>query len=232
MQLFCFTFAGGTAAFFDDLARRCAGHLTIVPLDYPGHGTRRKEPLCATFQQVAADFARIIKERYDGGGYALLGYSMGSITLLEVLRTIAVRQELPLPRAVFLAAHAPAVEVALKHCPPEKLDDYVRQRILAFGSIPETLADNRSFWRMYLPLYRADYRMLSRYDFRTVRFSTDVPAVVFYSETDTPRARMEAWKNYFTGPCEFVEYTGPHFFIRAHCGEMAQIILQRTEVGP
>ena len=230
MQLFCFTFAGGTAAFFDALEKQCGGHISFVKLEYPGHGTRRKEPLCSTFQEVAADFYAAIKERYDGGGYALLGYSMGSITLTEMLRTILAKNELPLPQAVFLAAHIPAVEVHLEQYTEEAADDYVKQRTISFGGVPERLLNNKSFWRMYLPLYKADYRMISRYDFAALQFTSDVPAVIFYSESDTPRAEIRAWKNYFIGECEFIEYSGPHFFINEHCAEMAQVILKRLEV--
>lgn len=230
MQLFCFTFAGGTAAFFDVLEERCAGRLAFVKLEYPGHGARRKEPLCDTFQQVARDLCRTIKERYTGDGYALLGYSMGSITLLEVLRTILTENLLPPPRAVFLAAHVPAVEVHLDQCSEAEVDEYVRQRTISFGGVPQALLNNRSFWRMYLPLYKADYRMISRYDFAALRFTTDVPAVVFYSEADTPRTRMEAWRTFFVGDCEFIEYEGSHFFINEHCTEMAQVILDKLGV--
>lgn len=230
MQLFCFTFAGGTAAFFDALEEQCRGRVSFVKLEYPGHGTRRKEPLCTSFEQVVVDFYAALKEKHSGGGYALLGYSMGSITLLEMLRTILAKNELPLPRAVFLAAHIPAVEIHLEQCAEEEVDDYVKRRTAAFGGVPEKLLNNRSFWRIYLPLYKADYRMISRYDFTALQFSTEVPAVIFYSESDTPRTQMEEWKKYFTGECEFIEYTGSHFFINGHHAEMAQVILKKLEV--
>ena len=42
MQLFCFTYAGGTAAFFNQLEAACAGKIDFVKLEYPGHGLRRK----------------------------------------------------------------------------------------------------------------------------------------------------------------------------------------------
>ena len=83
---------------------------------------------------------------------------------------------------------------------------------------------------MYLPLYRADFLMISRYDFGNLAYTTKVPAVVFYSEQDTPRVEMELWKKYFTGNCEFVEYTGTHFFINEHYGEMAALIRERLGV--
>lgn len=50
MQLLCFTFAGGTAEFFNQLEDICTGKIDFVKLEYPGHGSRRKEKLCDTFR--------------------------------------------------------------------------------------------------------------------------------------------------------------------------------------
>ena len=72
--------------------------------------------------------------------------------------------------------------------------------------------------------------MIGRYDFDNLPFKTDVPAVIFYSEQDTPRAQMELWRKYFTGNCEFVEYPGTHFFINEHYREMSALIRERLGV--
>lgn len=230
MQLFCFTFAGGTASFYDQLEEACAGQIEFVKLEYPGHGSRHREKLCETFQELSADLYGQIKSRYSGGDYALMGYSMGSIAAIETLQQLMDMKELPNPRHVFLAAHEPKTMVNLAEYSSEELDDYVRNRTILFGGVPEKLVNNKSFWRMYLPLYKTDYLMISRYDFAGLAYASDIPATVFYSEQDTPRAEMEAWKKYFTGDCEFVEYTGTHFFINEHCGEMAVLIRERLGV--
>ena len=230
MQLFCFTVAGGTGAFFDRLEEACAGQIDFVKLEYPGHGLRRKEKLCDTVQELTADLYEQIKDRYSGGGYALLGYSMGCIVALEVLRYLLDKGELPCPGHVFLAAHKPRTMVCLDGYGPKERDEYIKKRTILFGGVPEQLINSKSFWRMYLPLYRADFLMISRYDFGNLAYTTKVPAVVFYSEQDTPRVEMELWKKYFTGNCEFVEYTGTHFFINEHYGEMAALIRERLGV--
>lgn len=230
MQLFCFTFAGGTAAFFNQLEEICAGQIDFVKLEYPGHGARRKEKLCDTFQELAADLYGQLKKDYSGGDYALLGYSMGSVAVLETLRYLLEKEELPCPRYVFLAAHEPRTMVGLDEYSSENQDEYIKNRTILFGGVPKQLVNNRSFWRMYLPLYKADYLMLCRYDFDNLTYTTDVPAVVFYSEQDTPRVEMELWRKYFTGNCEFVEYTGTHFFINEHYREMAALIRERLGV--
>ena len=230
MQLFCFTFAGGTAAFFSQLEEACVSTIEFIKLEYPGHGSRHKEKICDTFQELSHDLYAQIREKYSGDEYALMGYSMGSIAVLETLQHMINMEELPSPKHVFLAAHEPRAMVVLEKYSPEELDDYVKKRTVRFGGVPEQLINNKSFWRMYLPLYKADYLMISKYDFEKMDFTTDIPATVFYSETDTPRSEMEHWKKYFTGSCEFVEYTGTHFFINEYYREMAVLIKERLGV--
>ena len=230
MRLFCFTFAGGTAAFYNQREEACARQIDFVNLEYPGHGLRHREKLCETFQELSVDLYEQLREYYCGGDYALLGYSMGSIAVLETLRYLMEKGELPCPRHIFLAAHEPRTMVDLDQYSSEELDEYVKSRTILFGGVPEQLINNKSFWRIYLPLYKADYLMISRYDFENLVYTTDIPATVFYSEQDTSRAEMELWKKYFTGSCEFIEYTGTHFFINEHCREMADLIMERLGV--
>ena len=222
-QLFCYTYAGGTAAFFDPIEKDLPG-LSLVTPDYAGHGARRKEPFYGDFTELADDLFAQFREAYEGGDYALFGYSMGSITAAEVLKRILAGPDLPAPAHVFLAAHEPHTKAELTGYDPEELDEWVKERTIRFGGIPEKLLENKSFWRMYLPLYRADYGLIGKYRFEELDLKTDVPLTVFYSETDTPRRDMEEWRKYFTGECEFVEFSGSDFFIQEHQEEMAEVI--------
>ena len=227
MQLFCFTYAGGTASFFDPIEKELDG-IEVVKLEYSGHGTRHKEPLLYSFEDLSADIYNRLKEQYKGGSYALFGYSMGSISLVEILKRILNDSEIGLPTGVFLAAHEPHSKTELSDFSPDILsDEWVKDRTIAFGAVPEQLVNNNSFWRFYLPLYRADYCMIGNYKFEKLELKTTVPATIFYSETDTPKKEMELWRNYFTGECEFCCFEGKHFFIQQHHKEMADIIQKR-----
>ncbi len=226
-QLFCFTYAGGTASFFDPIEKELDG-IEVVKLEYSGHGTRHKEPLFYSFDDLSTDLYKRLKEQYNGGAYALFGYSMGTITLVEMLKRILDDPEIIPPCRVFLAAHEPHSKTELSDFSPDILsDEWVKDRTIAFGAVPEQLVNNNSFWRFYLPLYRADYCMIGNYKFEKLKLKTTVPATVFFSESDTPRREIELWKNYFTGECEFCCFKGKHFFIQQHHKEMADIIQKR-----
>jgi len=224
-QLFCFPYAGGNASFFDEIEEDMPD-IKLVKYEYPGHGKRHKEKLHIDFAPVADDAFRYLHQNYSGGHYSLFGYSMGTITLIEVYRRI-VMSGMRFPDFVFLGAHTPYTKAELLGYDSDELDEKVKQRTLAFGAVPEALRNNSSFWRFYLPLFRADYTMIGKYRFEDLQFKSDIPAVVFYSETDTPFTEMRDWNKYFIKQCEFVEYKGMHFFIKDHHKEMAEIICNR-----
>lgn len=225
-QVFCFTYAGGSASFYDEIEKDLPD-FELVKIEYAGHGERRGERLYGDFNELADDVFGKLKDRYAGGRYALFGYSMGSITLAEVMRRIVASPSFPPPRRAFLAAHEPHTKAELAGFSPQEVDEWVKERTVRFGALPEKLIHNRVFWRMYLPLFRADYTLISKYRFEELNLNTSVPATVFYSETDTPYQEMRLWGNYFTGECEYIRYEGKHFFIRQHHGEMAGIIRSR-----
>ena len=134
---------------------------------------------------------------------------------------------MPVPACVFLAAHEPHTKAALASYSSGEQDELVKERTISFGAVPEALINNRSFWRMYLPLLRADYALIGQYNFDRLDLQTDIPLVVFYSESDTPSEEMKQWQRFFTGKCEFFSYDGTHFFIKEHFAEMAEIMKQK-----
>lgn len=231
MQLFCLTHAGGTAAFYKQLDPYIDNSIEIIKLEYAGHGTRHREAFYQDFDDLAEDMYYQIKRLFDPlQKYAIIGYSMGSISLVETVKKIIALHEMPLPFYVFLAAHEPDSKSELQGYLEEETDEYVKCRTIKFGGVPEQLIQNKSFWRMYLPLYRADYSMISRYKFENLDLKTEIPTTVFYSETDTPFARMRNWKNYFVGKIEFFKFDGMHFFIQQNCQEICSIINQRLKL--
>ena len=229
MHLFCFTYAGGAASFFDPLKPYLAPSIELAGLEYAGHGKRMKEPFYRDFGELADDMypriCAVLDERQEP--YALMGYSMGSISVVEILKKILEEGELPSPTHVFLAAHEPHTKSELQGFRSGELDDMVRERTVRFGGVPESLVNNRSFWRLYLPVYRADYSMIGGYDFADLDLRTEIPVTVFYSGEDTPLADMERWKRYFVGESEFIRFAGNHFFMQQHYQKIADIISER-----
>ncbi len=229
MKMFCFTYAGGNGNFFNGLKKEVSAKgLELVALDYPGHGTRRKEAFETDFYGLSLDLLSKMKSMLDiEEEYALMGYSMGSITATEIVKRIMEEEVMCEPQHVFLAAHEPKTLRDLENIPDDMQDDVLKERTISFGAVPEELVDNQTFWRMYMPLYKADYRMIGRYDFGTLNLSTDIRTTILYSQTDTPYEEMDKWRKYYKGDIKFYKFEGNHFFIKEHEKEIAEIILER-----
>ncbi len=224
-RIICFTYAGGTKAFFETIEEDIPEVDFITP-EYAGHGERHREQLYTSFDELSEDiFSMIEDELY--GEYALFGYSMGSIVLADILRIILDKSLVP-PKALFLAAHEPQPSGEMGQVPSENLDEWVKNRTIEFGSVPEKLVNNRAFWRVYLPVFRADYSIIEHFRFEELNYKTNIPAAVFYSEEDTPLSRMEGWNRLF--PCEYYRFDGPHFFINKFHGEIAHIIKNKLGI--
>ena len=39
---------------------------------------------------------------------------------------------------------------------------------------------------------------------------------------------MKEWENFFKGECEYIAFSGSHFFIHEYYSEMAKIIINNT----
>lgn len=228
-QLFCLTYAGGNASFYD-IIEEDLSDIEVIKLEYAGHGSRHREECYKNFDELVEDLYPKVKELLKGDNYSFMGYSMGTIALVEILKKIISDKAIKEPVHVFLAAHEPHSKVELTGYTEDKLDEWVINSIIKFGAIPDKLMGNKSFWRIYLPLYRADFSIIGKYRFEELGIKSQIPATFFYSETDTPRREMDLWKNYFIGECEFHQYEGNHFFIQEHHSEMSKIIRQKLTI--
>lgn len=225
MQLFCFPCAGGTANFFNQLDPWFSPAVERVKLEYAGHGARHREPLYQDFSQLAEDLYALVKGRYrPGAPYALLGYSMGSVAAVEVLVRILRRGDLPEPCRVFLMAHGPSARRELIQPPGGGSDDWIKKRTIALGGVPEKLQENPVYWRVHLPLYRADYGLISNYPFEELALDCRVPLTGLYGTEDLPGADMEAWRRYFRGECFFRAFPGGHFFMTMYQRDVAELV--------
>jgi surfactin synthase thioesterase subunit len=195
-------------------------------LEYAGHGMRHRESFYRDFDELADDMYQQIKKEKVCDDYALMGYSMGSIAVVEILKRINQENALSEPQHIFLAAHEPHTKRELENFDRDFTDEDVKKRTLMFGGVHPSLVDNERFWQMYLPVFKADYRLIGGYQFEGLDMKCNIPATVFYSPTDTPKSSMLEWSRFFVGKCDYIAYKGNHFFMEENCSDMAEKIVR------
>lgn len=227
MQVFCLTYAGGTASFYDTIEKACDKNIEFIKFEYPGHGIKNKEKLCYSIDEVVEKFYLELKEKNNGEPYAILGYSMGSLIAIYALQYIYLKNEKQLPNHIFICAHCPHIIVKLNEINENNIDDYVKKRTVEFDAIPNKLLNNNIFWRMYLPIYKADYTMINTFDIESFKFKTSVPATVFYGKNDIASQNISDWNKFFDKEIEYIGYNSGHFFIKEYYKDMAMVIQER-----
>ena len=214
MKLVCLPCAGGTMHLYEDLVKYLNPAIEVLEVEYSGHGTRKNEKPYGTSEEMVQDILRKIDDFINGDEYALLGYSMGCCAVLGVLK----EKKDSLPKHVFMAAHCPTN----KKCALD--DESLKSRIIKLDGIPDEWRDNGLFWRMYLPIYRNDYRILNDFDYSLYRMKYRVPCTVFFSNKDISQQQIRCWEEFFEDSPKYINFSGGHFFIRSHAEEMAVII--------
>jgi surfactin synthase thioesterase subunit len=220
--LFCFTYSGGSGDIFKPLSQYLKDSIEVVRLEYAGHEKRHAEPFYAGFDDLVEDLFPIIYDKVANCDceYAFLGYSFGCIAAVEMLKRM--EGYVRLPNLIILASHQPEAREELIALGDDLSNDKIKDITIKYGGIPERLRTNKSFWDFYLPIYRADYQIIKKYDFSSLRHS-NIPAVVLYSDEDIPKLVISKWSNLFD-KCMYYNFNGGHFFIGCHYEEVAKII--------
>ena len=226
--LFCFTISGGKADFFDSISKYLESDIEVVKLEYAGHGERYREPFYQTLEELVDDLYPVIREKVQKKevAYSFLGYSLGSIVASAMAQNIMKKREIGAPEALFLAAHEPKQRIELETFSDLEDNESVKKRVISFGNVPDRLIENKAYWRVYLPIYRADFAMIGRFDFGSLERKEEIPVTVFYSEEDVSFTRIQKWDRIYK-KCDYVRYSGSHFFIIEHCEKMADVIKQK-----
>lgn len=225
MQLFCITYAGGSAKFFREYAQLLPKNIECIPIEYAGRGERVTEAIYESFDEMVEDVAEQINMKINEKlQIVIFGYSMGSLVTYEIVSRNLLKKQ---PITVFVAAHfAPSIS-SVEDRISSLSDEEIVNRLQSFGGFDERLINNKRFWTMFLPTIRNDYRMLEMYNFKSEKKKINIDVTVFYSESDTPYIFVKPWQEITTGITKFVKIEGTHFFLRAQGEKVAEIMYDK-----
>ncbi len=221
IQLFCIPFAGGSSRSFDGLAKSIDESIEVVSIAYPGRGVRANEPFFDTYEELVADTKRqILDQRDTFVPFALLGYSMGSAVAYDLLQ----RELYEKPIHTFICARE-SLDWQIESKRFALLDEEsFTAHVQRLGGIDERIASNPRFLKAYIRPVYADYKLWHQHRYCPDKGMPNVDLTVFYSENDTPRSKVQTWKNLTSGSVDLYEFGENHFFIFKHASEMGKII--------
>jgi surfactin synthase thioesterase subunit len=207
--------------------------LEVRPLELPGRGRRIGEPPMTDLPALAARLAgELVRDGVRDAAmgvdapYALFGHSLGGLVAFEMAHELR-RLGAPAPRMLFAsAAAAPSRRDDGRWAEP--LDDAgLIAEMRRLSGTPEEVFSERDLLDMALPVLRADFLMVGRYEHRR-RPPLDCPIAAFGGRhDDIAQEALLAWKEETTGSFSLTMFEGDHFFIRGCEGRLLDHLLDR-----
>jgi medium-chain acyl-[acyl-carrier-protein] hydrolase len=225
-RLICFPYAGGSAVFFSKWLRSLPAGVELSSVEYPGHGSRLREPPSQTLEEIITHAARDVLPLLEVP-FAFFGHSMGALVAFEIARRFAAGAG-PIPRRLFLSArgapHLPRRQRPSRSTLPAA--DLIKV-MLELGGSAQVIAENEELINLFLPPLRADLRALETWEYKEGPPLT-IPFSLFGAADDTaaPWPRVEAWEALTTAPTNKHLFSGGHFYIQDNYPAVVATIME------
>ncbi|HKG21210.1 MAG TPA: alpha/beta fold hydrolase [Blastocatellia bacterium] len=214
MRLFCFPYAGGTAASFRNWPTGLPGSVEVWSVQYPGRGSRMREPAFTRLAPLVEAAARALMPYMDLP-FAFFGHSMGAIIGFELARILR-REVGRSPLHLFVSGRrAPQVideTDEIYKLPDEKFVEELRR----LNGTPNEVLEHEELMQLMLPLLRADFEAIGNYEYRDEpALECPISAIGGLQDQDVTREHLAAWRAQTTSSFSLRMMPGDHFFLHA-----------------
>jgi medium-chain acyl-[acyl-carrier-protein] hydrolase len=220
-NLFCFPYAGGSAAAFRLWPSDLPASLQVWAPQLPGRANRFREPVVDRMPQLVDALIEALLPHLDRP-FAFFGHSMGAAMAFEVAHALGSRGQ-PAPRHLIVSARRPPhlpSDVSDLHPLPD--DEFIAEINRRYGGIPEQLLADRNALALLLRGLRADVHALETFRPPPRRKPLDCPISAFGGAYDrlTPCSHLEAWRSQTGSAFRVRVFPGDHFYLDSHRKEL------------
>ncbi|MER6821285.1 alpha/beta fold hydrolase [Streptomyces cellulosae] len=221
-RLYCLPYAGASARMYDVWKDALPSSIEMVPLELQGRGSRCGRSPVTTLPELLSDLSSYVAD--DGVPYAVFGHSFGGVLAYELAQHLAATGRGMPSHLLVSGCRAP------RHTRPAQSsfdlsDQEFRDRLAQLRGTPTELLENDELMELYLPIIRADYMILDRYE-PTVSDPLTCPIVAFYGEADADATEQDvaAWADCTTSTFRAEAISGDHFFLHSAKDELVRAI--------
>ncbi|MFF7459467.1 thioesterase II family protein [Kitasatospora sp. NPDC008115] len=212
VRLVCFPHAGGSASYFQPVARALAPKVEVLAAQYPGRQDRYREP-CVDDVRALAHLAALALRDRDDRPFALFGHSLGAMVAYEVARHFAAAGDRG-PVHLFVSGRRSPTHHREESVHRLSDEGLIAEVIALGGTNPKILADPE-MRGLVLPVLRSDYRAAETYR-HGPGAPVRCPVTALTGDAD-PRTSLEeaaAWEAHApAGAFELLVFAGDHFFL-------------------
>lgn len=223
--LFCLSHAGSSSSGYLSWKTLLHDDINIVPIELAGRGRRYTEPFYSNMEEAIDDIFDSIKEHLASTNrFAIWGHSMGSTIAYELCYKIYCEVGLH-PVHLFISGR-PAPHFRNTTTSRYKLNDNdFIDSLLNLGGLPKEFLQNDELMNLYLPVLRADFRLLDSYHKKNDhRFKCGLTLLSGKSDASVRYNELLEWKTYTDSKCEVYLFNGGHFYLNNFRESITEII--------
>lgn len=215
-RVFCFHYAGGSSLFYADMHRYLSDDVGVYPYQLPGRLDRANEKFEDSLWSAAENAADIIS-KYNDKPIIITGHSMGGIIGFDTAYILKEKYGIDIAK-LYITASVPNLSAIVKNT-DAKTDDLDDEEfcnaLIDFGAIDERSLKIREFYQIFLPVVRADFRMIENYkDNGKKKISADIEVYGGNEDKIIESSSLSLWKERTSGKTDIFIRQGDHFFIK------------------
>lgn len=229
LRLFCFPYAGGSAAVFSDWDVRLGGDIEVVAVQPPGRGNRFVEEPIASLDETIRQLVQAIAPLLDKP-FAFFGHSNGALVCFELARALTRMGRSENLRHIVVSGNpAPQVRTfdSMLHSLP---DEDLKEKLRELRGTPEEILQNAELLEVFMPVLRADFSIAETYDYAPAPpLECDLSIFGGLEDHNISRVDLLAWGELFQGSVEMNMFEGGHFFINEDKATVLSALRSRLE---
>jgi len=212
IKLFCIAHAGGSAVSFIKWRDYIDKKIEVIPIELSGRGARIDQKLYDTFEEAVDDVYNVINSETENSKYAIYGHSMGSWIALALCYKLAKEKRKPPVHLFVSGKEAPFTKEKEENI--HMLNDKeLEKKLKELGGTPRYIFENEELKKMFLPIIRADYKIIERYKFKEKQ-ELNCPISFFYGINDSiSDYEINGWSNFTNNEFRIIKFKGNHFFL-------------------
>ncbi|MFS1524197.1 thioesterase II family protein [Microbulbifer sp. 2304DJ12-6] len=211
LRLFCFPYGGGGLSAFSDWAASMPPGVELAVMELPGRGQRFSEPLMhdmsVIIERMANEFISYIDKPY-----VFFCHSLGAFLGFELMQALR-RRDVSLPK-LFMVAGMRAPQFEVENQLHSLDDDAFLIALDQYNGTPANILANRELMNLYLPIFRADFSLSEKYQYRPSK-PFNLPFIFMGGRDDHTVREVESdgWQLHSERPIVQKFFPGDHFFL-------------------
>lgn len=230
LRLFCFPYAGGSAAGFRGWQDAFPPSIQVLPVQLPGRGERLGEPAFKHLPDMIQVLGPALSPFFNKP-FAFFGHSMGALISLELTRWLR-RTGGPRPVHLFIsgrrAPQLPDDEPLSYNLPEPEFIERLRQ----LNGTPQEVLNHPELMQLMVPLLRSDFSVCETYQYQSEP-PFDIPITAFggIDDVEVSRARLEPWQALTTAAFSLHTLPGDHFFVNTAQNQIIRVIKENLRAA-